>query len=667
MNDCHSIDHLDQDEIRTLAWIASHTDHCVIITNVSGTIEWVSNGFTCLTGFTRAEAVGHVPGILLQGSMTDPKTREVMRNGLMSGMGFNVEVMNYRKDGSEFWISMEVKPVRDAAGQLLQFIGIGIDITERKCREMALRQSEDRFRNMVNAAQEGIWLIDTAAQTLFVNQRMSDMLGYDQSEMLGKAIFTFMDEEAARIAKSHMESRRSGITEKHDARLQRKDGSDLWTMMVTNPVFGDDQCFHGTLVLVTDITSRKAAETKLAAAHAENELILATITTALIGLDINEQISRWNDAAQQIFGMPREQVIGKKLGECGLSIDWCDLYLAMNTCLSEGRSIDLHGVSFRRTDGRDGTLDLSIVSSWSLSGDGTDGLGMILMASDTTERKHEEIQRQQGQKMESIGQLAAGVAHEINTPIQFIGDNLRFLGDTFRDLHGVLDAHARLLESARRGAPDAALIAATDASVKNADVAYLTEEIPKAIAQSLEGVTRVAEIVRAMKEFSHPDQGEKIPTDLNKTISTTIIVARNEYKYVADLATEFGADLPLVPCITGEFNQVILNLVVNAAHAIGDVVKKTGGKGTITITTRLAGEDVEIRISDTGTGIPESARGKVFDPFFTTKAVGKGTGQGLYIAHTVVVMKHGGTITFESKVGTGTTFIIRLPLKARSA
>ena len=666
-----AIDYLDHEEIRKLALVASRTDNCVIITNPSGVIEWVNSGFTRLTGYNRDEVIGHRPGTQLQGPKTDQQTKALMHNGLLSGLGFKVDVLNYRKDGTIFWLSMDVQPVHDESGKLIQFIGIGSDITERKQQDFALRDSEDRYRSIVNTAQEGIWLIDASARTVFVNQRMSDMLGYRLDEMIGKDIFAFMDEEAAKTAAVNMERRRAGISENHDFRLRRQDGSDLWTMMATNPVIGDDGIFHGALALVTDITARKASEAKLEAAHAENELILATITTALIGLDINERISRWNAAAERIFGLNGDQVLGKKLGECGLALDWGELYLAMSTCLSDGKSVDVLGIAYQRPDGRDGTLDMSVVSSWSLHGDGAEGLGMILMATDTTARKQEEIQRQQGQKMESIGQLAAGVAHEINTPIQFIGDNLRFLGDTFNDLGAVLAAHGQLLDGVRTGQPTAGLVAGVDEATKRADVAYLTEEIPKAITQSLEGITRVTEIVRAMKEFSHPDQGEKKSVDLNKTITTTLIVARNEYKYVADLITEFANDLPTVPCIVGEFNQVVLNLVVNAAHAIGDVVAKaggnSGGKGTITVTTRRTDDHVEIRIRDSGTGIPESARSKIFDPFFTTKGVGKGTGQGLYIAHTVVVKKHGGTLTFETELGKGTTFIIRLPLTARSA
>jgi signal transduction histidine kinase len=286
------------------------------------------------------------------------------------------------------------------------------------------------------------------------------------------------------------------------------------------------------------------------------------------------------------------------------------------------------------------------------------------MGEDVTERLRLEHDLAQAQKLESIGQLAAGIAHEINTPTQFVGDNVRFLSDSFTDLLAVLAQHRDLLTTAKAGSCAPAVIAACDAAVERADLDYLVEEIPKAIMQSADGVERIAKIVRAMKDFAHPGSAEKTPADLNHAIESTVTVAHNEWKYVADLTTDLAPDLPLVPCLLGPFNQVILNLIVNAAHAIGDVVKGTGQKGAISITTRHVGERVEIRITDSGTGIPEAIRSKIFDPFFTTKAVGTGTGQGLAIARSVVVDKHNGTIAVESQVGTGTTFVIHLPVTA---
>jgi len=197
-----------------------------------------------------------------------------------------------------------------------------------------------------------------------------------------------------------------------------------------------------------------------------------------------------------------------------------------------------------------------------------------------------------------------------------------------------------------------------------ADFDYLIQEIPHAIDQSLEGLQRVSKIVRAIKEFSHPGSEEKRGVDLNRAIETTVAVAKNEWKYVADVETAFDETLPLVPCLAGEFNQVILNLIVNAAHAIGERAGNESPvcKGKITIGTNRRGAWAEIMVTDTGNGIPEEIRSRVFEPFFTTKAVGQGTGQGLALAHSVIVGRHQGQLWFDSEVGKGTTFYLRLPL-----
>jgi len=278
------------------------------------------------------------------------------------------------------------------------------------------------------------------------------------------------------------------------------------------------------------------------------------------------------------------------------------------------------------------------------------------------ERQHYEVKLRHAQKMESIGQLAAGIAHEINTPTQYVGDNVRFLRDAFGDIKKILEPLRALLSQDKDLPIAPEEFAPIRLLAAEHDLDYLMDEVPQAVQQSLEGIGRVSKIVQAMKEFSHPGATEKTALDLNKAIETTITVARNEWRYVADLETGLDPDLPPVPCLPGEFNQVILNLIVNAAHAIADAVgSESGKKGLITISTRQNGDWIEVRIKDSGAGIPEKIRHRIFEPFFTTKAVGKGTGQGLAIAHSVVVEKHGGTIHFESEAGQGTTFIIRLP------
>jgi PAS domain S-box-containing protein len=285
----------------------------------------------------------------------------------------------------------------------------------------------------------------------------------------------------------------------------------------------------------------------------------------------------------------------------------------------------------------------------------------LAIAQDVTERKKMEVDLRHSQKLESVGRLASGIAHEINTPIQFVGDNLRFLSDAFGDLLGLLDLHRAVAGDAARGAIGAARLNELEQAVEASDLDYLNEEIPRALSQSMDGVGRVATIVKAMKEFAHPQLNQKARANLNDALASTLVVARNELKYVADVETDFG-ELPLVECNISDLNQVFLNLLVNAAHAIGEVVNGTGKKGKIRVRTRFDGEWVHIAIGDTGCGIPEQIRDNVFDPFFTTKDVGRGTGQGLAISRSIVVEKHGGTLTFETEVGQGTTFLIGLPV-----
>jgi two-component system NtrC family sensor kinase len=278
------------------------------------------------------------------------------------------------------------------------------------------------------------------------------------------------------------------------------------------------------------------------------------------------------------------------------------------------------------------------------------------------ERQRIEVQLRQAQKLEAIGRLAAGIAHEINTPTQYVGDNTRFLQESFLSLLEILKNREDLISAAKSRALTPELIAQAQELSAATDLEYLRQQIPSAIGETIEGVERISKIVRAMKEFSHPGGKDKKPADLNRAIETTTTVARNEWKYVADLQLELDSTLPAVPCCLGEFNQAILNLVINAAHAIGDAQKKDPSlKGRITVQTRRDGAYAEVRVSDTGTGIPEAIRPRIFEPFFTTKEVGRGTGQGLSMVYNCVVTKHSGTVTFESEVDKGTTFILRLP------
>jgi two-component system, NtrC family, sensor kinase len=281
---------------------------------------------------------------------------------------------------------------------------------------------------------------------------------------------------------------------------------------------------------------------------------------------------------------------------------------------------------------------------------------------DITQQKQLESELQQAQKLESIGRLAAGIAHEINTPVQFVRDSVQFVRDSIPQLMAVIDGHRKASTAAAAGEPTLELARAAIATEADADMTYLAEQVPDALERALDGLMRIATIVGAMKVYAHPRK-DRCAIDLNESITSTLAIARGEYKYVADLETEF-AQLPLVTCFAGELNQVVLNLVINAAHAIGDAVAGTSRRGRITVTTRRDGNDVVVAVADTGTGIPPAVRARVFEPFFTTKDVGKGTGQGLSHAHSVIVDRHGGNLTFDTEVGVGTTFHVRIPIGA---
>jgi PAS domain S-box-containing protein len=276
------------------------------------------------------------------------------------------------------------------------------------------------------------------------------------------------------------------------------------------------------------------------------------------------------------------------------------------------------------------------------------------------DRDRLELDLRLGQKLEAVGQLAAGIAHEINTPTQFVGDTVRFLDDAFADVMRLVVAYERLLVAAEAGPVPDELIAAVREAEGLADLEYLRERVPGAFERATDGVQRVATIVRAMREFAHPPMTDKAPFDINQALRSTLVVASNEYKYVADVEMEL-AELPPVVCDGGDINQVFLNLVVNAAHAIDDVTSD-GERGVICLRTTVDGDHVRISVADTGSGIPSAVAGRIYDPFFTTKDVGRGTGQGLAIARRIVVERHGGTLSFETEQGHGTTFHVRLPV-----
>lgn len=411
-------------------------------------------------------------------------------------------------------------------------------------------------------------------------------------------------------------------------------------------------------------TIKELEKTQSALKESEEKFrqIGACAQEAIILMEPEGKVLYWNAAAEKMFGYPVPEAMNKHLPSLIAPQRYYERFekkiaqfLETVQGVAAGQMLEL---TAKRNDGNEFPIELSL-SAMKLKGK-WHVLGIIR---DISERRVLEAQLVQAQKLESIGQLAAGIAHEINTPIQYVSYNTNFLKEQFEHLDPLFNKYQSLFEAAKAGEVPDELISEIDDLHESIDLSFIREEIPPAIKQSLEGVDRVSEIVRAMKDFSHPGNEEKTPMDINKAIESTITVTHNEWKYVAELETHLDKDLPLVPCLPGDFNQVILNIIINAAHAIGDVIdENTAQKGTITVSTGRNNGWAEVRIQDTGSGIPEAHRSRIFDPFFTTKEVGRGTGQGLAISRSVVVEKHGGSLSFETTEGKGTTFIIRLPL-----
>jgi PAS domain S-box-containing protein len=376
---------------------------------------------------------------------------------------------------------------------------------------------------------------------------------------------------------------------------------------------------------------------------------------SLLITDAAGQITYVNHKFSQLTGYSPAEVLRKTpqmLLDAGYSP--LEMYTMLCTAIREGKEARAEF----RTHEPGGETSWKLATARPITGPDGEITHFLLIKEDITERMQLELELRQAQKLEGIGQLAAGIAHEINTPTQFVTDNLTFLEESWERAHRLLELYRHTLHANGLSPQTAALVIEAEQAC---DLDFIGKEVPRAIAQSLEGARRVARIVRAMKEFSHPGLAEKSAIDLNKNIELTTTIARSEWKYVSEVVMDLDPALPPVRCYPGDINQVVLNLVVNAAQAIKE--KLDGhGKGQITIRTRKHGRFAEIAISDTGAGVPEEIRARIFEPFFTTKEVGTGTGQGLALAHTVVVKKHQGKIWFDTEVGSGTTFFLHLPI-----
>ena len=525
-------------------------------------------------------------------------------------------------------VDRKTRRLRDALGEIREFHRA---LTE-KSRE--LEQAASFQRAIVDAIDANVCILDEHGVVIETNAYWSAFAS--QSAEVDAAAHAILAGSDARFVL--------------DYPCEGPDGR--WYQVRVSPLPAVDR--GRVMIAYLDITALVEAERALAA-KSEEAALLALVArhmdSAVLIADPDGRIVWVNESFTTQTGYTVEEAVGRHPAELLQGPEAGPGVAArVEAELRCGRGFSAEITSFTKS-GRAYPAELEVRPVF-------DDLGQLRrvvgISRDITRRLESEARLAHAERFEAIGQLAAGVAHEINTPMQYIGDNLSFLQKAF-------DLVAPVLADLAGPEPD---VAAIIAAVHERRFRFAVEHTPSAIEHAREGVRAVSSIVSAMRAFSHRGAlGEKAATDLNACIETTLTVCRNEWKYVAEVETDLAPDLPRVMAEGSALNQVILNLVVNAAHAIGEVVSGDE-RGRITITSRHdpATEEVVIEVADTGAGVPPAIIDRIFDPFFTTKEVGKGTGQGLTLARSIVVKRHGGSISVTSPPGHGACFTVRLPI-----
>ena len=644
----------------------------IVMMDPAGKVSFWNQSAERIFGFTEQEALGQGLHALIAPKRFAPMFEKGFANFMQTGQGGAIgkvmELVAHRKDGLEFPIEISLAALQE--GTSWHAVGVVRDITDRKALEREQLESFEFLATLIGTIPIPLYYENMEGRILGCNRAFERYLDLPSDGVIKQKA----QELLVGAIEEQPDDSGQGFLIRRDAcettfRMDRPDGHTHHAIFRRTPFWNAEGHPAGYVAAILDITQLKETEEALR----QNESLFSAIHRHVVDLIaiINLEGRRLytSPSYQFVLGYSEEEMASLSSTDLLHPEDYPRVSKALHDLLN-GQPTQGLEYRLRHKDGR----WLHFESTAALIPDlDSSNVRALVVARNVTDRKEAEhnrvameVQLRQAQKLEAIGQLAAGIAHEINTPTQYIGDNATFLRDSFDEtfsLMGRLMAHLTEIHTLGGEAGIAAKRALDD--LAGTDLDYLGTEIPKAIQQSLDGVGRISRIVKAMKDFSHPGGESKTLTDLHQAIESTITVSRNEWKYAATLVTDFDPGLPLVPCYPSEFNQVILNLLVNAAHAIEAVKGRDSGiLGRITVKTRAKQDEVEVSVSDDGTGIPEAVQARMFEPFYTTKPVGKGSGQGLSIAHAVIVEKHQGRIEVQSKEGQGTTFILHLPLVA---
>jgi PAS domain S-box-containing protein len=577
--------------------------------------------------------------------------------------GYRSEYRVQRQDGEWLWL-LEIGTIeRDSAGTATEVNGVLLDITVDREAQFRVQQRLERLSTIFDYTYQFTGLLSPDGTLLEINRSALKAAEVSRAEAIGRPFWETpicTRQPAAEVTRLRDGIARAGRGEFVRFQMQAENPAGGAARIVDFsllPVFDDDGAVTSILSEGRDVTDIVKAEQALR--NMEDRLAVAA-STANLGLwevDLQSGEGWHNDRCWTMLGYePHEINTGIQQWLSMLHPDDLPPTMAL---MQQQRETQGDFRAEYRMRAKDGSWRWIHCFGRTVAHRDPDvPKRMAGVHLDVTERKEAEMRLHMAERLESVGKLAAGVAHEINTPVQFVSDSIYFVRDGLYELLALTD---RLRTIASRDQCNVNSVVALSTHLP-----YLVENLPKALERSLDGLKRVSEIVSSMRELAHPDRPEMSNIDVNHVIQNALVVARSEYKYVAEIETDL-TPLPPVRGHAGELNQVILNLVVNASHAISDAIGSSEQKGVIRVSTHVEGGDVVISVSDSGAGIPENIRHRIFEPFFTTKEVGRGTGQGLAISHNIVVKRHGGGIDFDSTVGKGTVFRIRLPREQSAA
>jgi len=686
---------LAEEKERKLSMAVEQSANSIIITDIYGNIQYVNSKFEQISQYSFKEVKGQNIRNQNFGNINSEES-ENMWEKILGGNEWIGELYNKKKDGKYYWESVSISPIKDDFGNITNFIAIKEDITEKKEAERIQKallnisnilQEDDDYKTIMTKMHDQLsMLLNITNFFIAFYKKETNELYFPYYEDENDDAFDYLP-AAGTLSYNTIKKREPQLItkEQYEELLASKEilpigmPPVIWAgapIIINNEAVGvvvaqdysdPDSIGEKELKLLKFVTNqisyvveRIRAKEELAFEKEELSVTIASLAEAVISTDLDGKITLVNQAVEKIFNVKQSMMVNELI----FKFFWNSTDRGLERIKSFYQRLKLGGLHY---NDEQFTISFSQrkrkiikVSTSPLRLKSGKIKGVVFVIRDITQQLEIENQLALSQKMESIGQLAAGIAHEINTPMQYIGDNTTFLKDSFKE---IIDFMTKLKETITE-IPE--LESKINNLLENLDIEFLIEEIPESLNQSQLGIERVRTLVLAMKDFAHPGQKQKTLSDVNKGIEVTATISKNEWKYIADLKLSLEPNLPLVPIILDEINQVILNMIVNSAHAIEEKMKSDPDlKGVINISTKSADNHIEIVVNDNGCGISKEKVGRVFDPFFTTKEVGKGTGQGLAIAHNIIVTKHSGKISVSSIERKGTTMIIKLPIEEK--